>query len=116
MPTGWLFDNEDTGREFSESHPVRSGEVPDAKNVVPATRDNLLSELLASWKGSADDRQEISRLREEAADNPYRYALRNIINWADLALKNAQEFDSHGVQLLNGPFFDEARELLGRKG
>lgn len=67
MSTGWLFDNEDTGREFSEAHPIRSGEVPDAKNVVPATCKNLLRELLDAWKAAEDDRVEIARLREAMA-------------------------------------------------
>ena len=47
---GWLYDNEDTGREWSENHPIESGEVPDATNVVPGTTDNLLKELLSAWE------------------------------------------------------------------
>ena len=46
---GWLYDNEDAGREYSDSHPVESGEVPDATNIVPATAGNLLIELKSSW-------------------------------------------------------------------
>lgn len=38
--------------------------------------------------------------------------LQAIIDWADLALSNPGEFDSHGVRNLDGPVFDEARELL----
>lgn len=40
--------------------------------------------------------------------------LKAIINWADLAMKHPGEFDSHGVQLLNGPVFDEARALIAK--
>ena len=38
--------------------------------------------------------------------------LKAIIDWADLALKFPSEFDSHGVNLLNGPAFDAARAFL----
>lgn len=38
--------------------------------------------------------------------------LQAIIDWADLATKNAAEFDSHGVRNLDGPVFDAAREAL----
>lgn len=50
--------------------------------------------------------------KEEVADNPYRACLTNLINWADLVLKNPEEFNGHGVQLMTGPFFDQARDLL----
>ena len=39
-------------------------------------------------------------------------ALQGIIDWADLALRNPQEFDSHGVRNLDGPAFDAARAAL----
>lgn len=61
---GWLYDNEDTGREFSENHPVQSGEVPDAKNIVTASNENLLKELLSSWKSWNEDREELAKLRD----------------------------------------------------
>ena len=38
--------------------------------------------------------------------------LQAIIDWADFALSNPQEFDSHGVRNLEGPVFDEARAAL----
>lgn len=38
--------------------------------------------------------------------------LQAIIDWADIALKNPQEFDSHGVRNLAGPVFDKARDVL----
>jgi hypothetical protein len=53
---GWLFDNPDTGTEFSENHPVRSGECEDAKNIRPATAEALKEELLAAWSGWAEAR------------------------------------------------------------
>lgn len=42
----------------------------------------------------------------------FRERLQAIIDWADLALKNRAEFDSHGVSNLDGPIFDAAREAL----
>jgi hypothetical protein len=39
-------------------------------------------------------------------------SLQAIIDWADLALNNPTEFDSHGVRNLDGPVFDEARTAL----
>lgn len=40
--------------------------------------------------------------------------LQAIIDWADLALSNPQEFNKHGVKNLDGPVFDAARELLSK--
>jgi hypothetical protein len=40
--------------------------------------------------------------------------LQAIIDWADLALRNPAEFDSHGVRNLDGPVFDEARAILSK--
>lgn len=42
----------------------------------------------------------------------FRERLKAIIDWADLAMKNRAEFDSHGVRNLDGPIFDAAREAL----
>jgi hypothetical protein len=46
--------------------------------------------------------------------DPCRDALQAIINWADFALKNKAEFDSHGVMVLDGPAFDKARAALAK--
>ncbi len=48
--------------------------------------------------------------REEAL----RERLQAIIDWANLAIKNHAEFDSHGVRNLEGPVFDAAREALAK--
>lgn len=58
---GYLYDNEDTGCEFAEQHPVESGEVPDATNVTPATASAILPELLTAWK-------ELGELRHRERD------------------------------------------------
>lgn len=42
--------------------------------------------------------------------------LQAIIDWADFALFNPQEFDCHGVRNLDGPVFDEARAVLTSLG
>ncbi len=44
----------------------------------------------------------------------FRERLQAIIDWADLAMKNREEFDSHGVRNLDGPVFDAAREALSK--
>lgn len=41
--------------------------------------------------------------------------LQAIIDWCDLAMKNAGEFDSHGVRNLDGPVFDAARAALSEQ-
>lgn len=61
---GWLYDSDDAGTEFSENHPIESGECSDAKDIKPATAENLRSELLISWKTWAEDREELNRLRD----------------------------------------------------
>lgn len=50
-PIGWLYLNQDTGIEFSEQHPVESGEVPDAQDIREATAERLLYELKQAWAG-----------------------------------------------------------------
>lgn len=58
---GWLFLNPDTGVEFSKSHPVKSGEVPDAEDIQLATAPILLKSLLSAWVDIQD--KEISYIR-----------------------------------------------------
>jgi hypothetical protein len=47
-----------------------------------------------------------------AAALELRERLQAIIDWADIALRNPQGFNSHGVRNLDGPVFDAAREVL----
>lgn len=77
---GWLYDNEDTGREFAEQHPVETGEVPDATNVVAATASALLAELTSAWE---ELEQALGRERDCAVHlgEPVGY-LKPISNWA----------------------------------
>ncbi|MBI1690482.1 MazG-like family protein [Methylorubrum sp. DB1722] len=51
---GYLFHNPDTGYEWSESHPIESGEVEDAENVRPATA-KVLHELLIEARSELED-------------------------------------------------------------
>lgn len=48
---GWLYENPDTGTEWSENNPIRSGECDDAKDARPATMQALKDELIEAWKG-----------------------------------------------------------------
>lgn len=41
-PFGWVYFNEDAGTEWSENHPVTSGEVSDAKNIRPCAENEKL--------------------------------------------------------------------------
>ena len=67
-PIGWIFFNPDAGVEFSENHPIESGEVPDAENVREATSETLLEELLSAWKDWEADRQILDEYKSAAAD------------------------------------------------
>ncbi|WP_287461199.1 hypothetical protein [Sphingomonas sp.] len=64
--TGWVYDNEDTGEEYSPNHPIESGETPDATNVRRSTaqEDHLWSEMQRLNERGASDRGEIERLNE----------------------------------------------------
>jgi hypothetical protein len=76
----WLYDNEDTGREIGEQHPVESGEVPDATNVVAATASALHVELSTAWEELEQAR---ARERDSAVHlgEPVGY-LKPISDWA----------------------------------
>lgn len=50
---GWLYQNDD-GPEWSESHPKESGEVPDARDIRPATAGELLAMLKATWAANSE--------------------------------------------------------------
>jgi len=47
--SGWLYVGDD-GIEWSQSHPVRSGEMPDARLIRRATNDELLKALKDAWE------------------------------------------------------------------
>lgn len=51
---GWLYHCPDTGTEWSDNHPLESGEVSDARDVRPATLDALHAELMAAWEVLAE--------------------------------------------------------------
>jgi hypothetical protein len=56
---GYLFHNPDTGEEWSESHPIESGEVEDAENVRPATAKALHELLIEAWSELEDARADL---------------------------------------------------------
>jgi len=49
---GWVFQNPDSGLEYSPNHPKLSGECPDADSVRRATEmeDILWAAYQAEWK------------------------------------------------------------------
>lgn len=104
-PIGWLYHKPATGIEFSERHPIKSGEVPDAENVRPATDENLLSELMLSWQENMASMREIAALREDAL----RYQ-----SMAELlAETEAAVADSDGREIAAGDEVVEGNEAPG---
>lgn len=79
-----------------------------------------MSNSHAKWLRSADTHSDFGspdwcKARcDAAADEIERLseALEGVIDWADFALSNPQEFDCHGVKNLDGPAFEKAREAL----
>lgn len=67
-PVGYLYHNPDTGTEFSEIHPVESGECDDATDVRPATAEALLNELREAWRAREDVESDYLRRHKDAAD------------------------------------------------
>lgn len=65
-------------------------------------------------KGAADrsERDAIVEVADRAEALLER--LQAIIDWADFALSQPGEFDSHGVRNLDGPIFDEARAAIAK--
>lgn len=53
---------------------------------------------------------ELNKAHDENAH--LRERLKAIVDWCDIAMKNADEFESHGVRNLDGPIFDAARAVL----
>jgi hypothetical protein len=62
---GYLYHNPDTGTEWSEIHPVESGEVHDAMDVRSATAPVLRVELLSAWKALSEE-EAVRREHERA--------------------------------------------------
>lgn len=62
---GWLYHNPDTGLEWSANHPIESGEVDDAEDVMPATAERLVGVLSEAWERVAEVESRANRLREE---------------------------------------------------
>lgn len=61
--SGWLYVGDD-GLEWSAHHPVRSGEMPDARLIRPATNAELLAALKDAWKAHGETIQSEGSLRE----------------------------------------------------
>jgi hypothetical protein len=82
---GWIFHNPDTGMEWSEDHPIDSGEVPDAEAVQAATAGVLHAYLMDAWSRIYDleaELQEDTPPADVAAQEQiarYRMALERIV-------------------------------------
>lgn len=61
---GWMFLNPDTGVEWSNSHPVRSGECPDALHIRRATENE--DWLARSVKGLGNENYYLRAVRDAA--------------------------------------------------
>ena len=90
-PVGWLFFNPDAGVEFSENHPIESGEVTDAENIREATSETLLEELLSAWKDWEADRQILDEYKN-AADDPVKAQLVEALKEIRATIKNSEEW------------------------
>ncbi|QIG68678.1 hypothetical protein EVB67_028 [Rhizobium phage RHph_TM3_3_14B] len=93
--------------------------TPDDVSYTPDQAQEIIVKALRKTPrfDSMLTRAEKAEAEAQAAEDALAEAigrLKAIINWADLAMKNPDEFDSHGVQLLDGPVFDEARALIAR--
>ena len=90
-PVGWLFFNPDAGVEFSENHPIESGEVTDAENIREATSETLLEELLSAWKDWEADRQILDEYKN-AADDPVKAQLVEALKEIRATIKNSEKW------------------------
>lgn len=105
---GWLFFNPDTGIEYSDQHPIHSGECEDARNICPATAQNLLGELRNAWQAIADCRGEVEHHR--ARPEP---------SWATEELKDAlvkAHSDARSAPLTWAPAADLIRAICKAPG
>lgn len=88
---------------------IHQDDVPE--ETAPDKEFAKMKQALANW------RDEVGKLHSQIARKDAHIVvlterLQAIIDWCDIAMKNADEFDSHGVRNLDGPIFDEARAVL----
>lgn len=62
---GWLYHNPDTGTEWAEQHPVESGEVPDATDVMPGSAVHLHHHMICAWDDLRREEARADRLAKE---------------------------------------------------
>ncbi|ADJ24796.1 hypothetical protein Hden_3001 [Hyphomicrobium denitrificans ATCC 51888] len=82
-PIGYLYLNPDTGTEFSENHPVESGECDDAENILEATAEALRDALLEAWR----EREEAET--DSAKSNANVFGISNALREIEHLTKNA---------------------------
>ena len=89
-PLGYYFHNPDSGWEFSENHPVESGECDDAREIEEVTPARLKELLFQAW----DDVEEQRGIAEERGSN-----LRLIDQISDIiGLPHDVELELHHVR------------------
>lgn len=93
--------------------------MEDQANSESGDADSIIRnlELAAIKRGVGDDNGYLRDLMEDAAAKLRQLSLgwerlQAIIDWADLAESNPDEFDGHGIKNLRGPVFDFARSVL----
>lgn len=70
---GFVYHNPDTGEEYSQNHPIESGEVPDAMDVRPATSQEQF--LYGLWNAAEARIAELEKERDEARNEAYELKL-----------------------------------------
>jgi hypothetical protein len=86
-------------------------------DAMRAQRDEWEAAAIQARDGCNQRSDTIRSLRDKLATlqaqiTRLREAAQGVIDWADLALDNPAEFNSHGVKNLTGPAFDSLRAAL----
>ena len=94
---GWAYFNEDTGMEWSERHPVRSGEVPDASDVKAMTLATFkVRHPIAPASNAASDAPTITETVTVAVErDELRTLLANAYEQGCYDIHNNYQADSH---------------------
>ena len=83
-------------------------------SALRKAHDELISALslpVSNAGENAELSKRFDRMLEDVGGS-IREAAQGVVDWADFALANPKEFDSHGVKNLDGPAFDKLRAAL----
>lgn len=109
---GWLYISDD-GIEWSANHPVRSGEVPDARNIRPATAANLIAELKNAWESHGEAIQAQGEYRSGWTDAESKAALVPELVAALEVAEEALKFSSDAAVLVVKAAHAKAKAVPG---